>query len=101
MEIFVLLDNENNISSYFFDEYPGSTKVEIPLEVDLSKLIYYKYENNELLYSNEREVELKLKEEEYRNQPNPLTIEEQLRLEMARSNAEMFEMMVTMMGGVK
>lgn len=32
--------------------------------------------------------------------PKPVpTVEEKLRLEMARSNAEMFEMMVSMMGG--
>lgn len=97
MKVYVLLDENNFIDSYMFDTYEGATGIELEDGADISKLICYKYENNELVYSQERENNLKQKEIDYKsNYVAPMTESERITLLEQATN----DLVMTVMGGM-
>lgn len=102
MQYFVTFDQDGNIKGFYLDtihvKIPDDaipiTKEDWELYVEDTNV--WKYDNGVIRKKTQQELD---DEEAARPKP-PLTTEDQLRLEMARSNAELFETMLALMGGV-
>jgi hypothetical protein len=68
MKIYVLVNEDGFIDSYFLDPQPMAIEITLEDGFDISKLQYCKYENGKLIYSQERESALKEQEAKDKSQ---------------------------------